>query len=273
MLGILQPSNEQGLLGPAGWGNVPTIGGAVSTAIPDPSTGTSTVQVVQNSSAATQSTAQAIFLPPPPAYVMNTLDPSGALLMWAQNLIRRMGGYVATPADDAEILADTSETVDQAARASVDALSLFDAPQRPAPADQDMWPADSDKGWVKSVLLAYLTTAIAATTYQPISTEGTWAPTATSLGGTGIAYSAKWIKTGNLVFCAVKITGTGLTSTAASTTITGPAFSAARNSVISACAGSIVGALSSVYSAGGTVYLPTIASTTEINLSWVIFLT
>lgn len=131
---------------PAGWGVIPTIGGDVATAVPATPTGTSAVTVQQGDTATVQAISQKIVLPPPPGVVMNTLDPSGSLLMWAQNLIRKMGGYTATPSEDALILADTSETVDQAARASVDALALFDMERgqsQQVPTVADFWSDDS----------------------------------------------------------------------------------------------------------------------------------
>jgi hypothetical protein len=100
--------------------------------------------------------------------------------------------------------------------------------------------------------------------------EGTWTPTPTGLGGTGITYDAKWVRVGNVVHCTLKISGTGLTATAASTTVTGP-FTAARFSAVSAVGAGITGYASGTCAAGLT-YLPTISSTTAITLSWTIYL-
>lgn len=98
---IIQPSNTADPLGPAGLGNVPTIGGNVSTAIPPAPGVPSAVQTQQSDITAVQAITQAIVLPPIPYAVIQRLDPSGSLTMWLQTLVRKLGGYVATPLDDA----------------------------------------------------------------------------------------------------------------------------------------------------------------------------
>ena len=106
MAGILIPSDTPGGSGPAGWGPVPTLGGSAASSIPSSTTTPSATQSVQGADAATQAVAQAIFLPPVPAQVIMAVDPSGALLRWFQILTRKLGGYTATPIDDALTLAD-----------------------------------------------------------------------------------------------------------------------------------------------------------------------
>jgi len=132
MPGILQPSMDDGQMGPAGWGNVPTIGGSISTAIPDPTTGTSTVQVVQSNSAATQSAAQSIFLPPAPTW-SPLLDESGAMnsawVTWFQTLNRKLGGYNSSFTDDAVMMSEDQASADSTARYAIADLQVQDNTQ------------------------------------------------------------------------------------------------------------------------------------------------
>jgi hypothetical protein len=54
--------------------------------------------------------------------------------------------------------------------------------------------------------------------------EGTWTPSAFNGSGTGITYVASYVKIGRQVSCFFAINGTGLTTTAASTTLSGLPF-------------------------------------------------
>lgn len=84
------------------WGVIPTSTG-------DPLEPAATTQAVQAANAATQSTIQAVFLPPAPTW-SPLLDPNGNMtapwITWFQTLNRKLGGYASTPADDALILSD-----------------------------------------------------------------------------------------------------------------------------------------------------------------------
>lgn len=102
---IIQPSDSPDPLGPAGLGNVPTLGGDVTTAVPDPVTGVSSVQTQQSSNTSTQATAQAIVIPPPPYQVLSRLDPSGSLAVWFQTLSRKLGGYATVYLSEAVVTA------------------------------------------------------------------------------------------------------------------------------------------------------------------------
>lgn len=152
---ILQPSDaDPASPGPAGWGPVPTLGGDVTTSIPDPITGTSATSTQQSATAATQSVSQTVFLPPAPTWSA-LLDPNGnmtaAWITWFQVLNRKLGGYTSTPTDDAEILAYEPESVDQSARAAMailDAYSGGDVRVVAAPPTDSLWD-DSSIGWVK----------------------------------------------------------------------------------------------------------------------------
>lgn len=98
---------------------------------------------------------------------------------------------------------------------------------------------------------------------------GTWTPTAVNLGGSGITYTARYtIVGGNRADFQIRITGTGLTSTALSTTLSLP-ITATIISVGQADNNSLVGGLTEV--SGATVYLPTISSTGAMNITGVIF--
>lgn len=155
-INILQPSDTPDPLGPAGLGNVPTIGGNVSTAIPPAPGVPSAVQDQQSAGTATQAAAQAIVLPPIPYAVIQRLDPSGSLTMWLQTLVRKLGGYTSTPASDAEMLSDWGDvnTSGQVATLLRD-LSALDQPQLtpilPPLRIEDLWDdGDDAKGWVKA---------------------------------------------------------------------------------------------------------------------------
>ena len=134
---------------PAGWGQVPTLGGDVSTSVPDPITGVSATGTAQSSTATTQAVQQEVFLPPAPTW-SPLLDANGGMtppwITWFQVLNRKLGGYTATPADDAQVLAYEPQQPwrDQTA----DILALFDTPAPPMAATPALWD-DSSIGWVK----------------------------------------------------------------------------------------------------------------------------
>lgn len=113
-----------------GWGDVPAQDGNLATVTPNPSapTAPTTTTIQQSDSAATTAVVQRTLLPPPPppnaCVAGDSFTPS--FYTWLLQLQRRVGGFVATPSDDAQVLADISETVDQSARSSADALALFD---------------------------------------------------------------------------------------------------------------------------------------------------
>jgi len=110
-------------------------------------------------------------------------------------------------------------------------------------------------------------------------TEGTWTPAPTNLGGTGITYSTRWIKSGTRYDCQVTINGTNLTATAGSTILSTPfngsaGFGApARNSpaVVANAAMSALG--SGMLKTDANLYLPTIAATSQIVISFSVFTT
>lgn len=101
--------------------------------------------------------------------------------------------------------------------------------------------------------------------------EGTWSPTPTSLGGSGITFpTAKYTRIGNRWDFALKIIGTGMTATANATTVTLPAspsvvasFSSVNDSVGSYGTGLIY--------TSGVIYLPTVSSTVSIISSGTFF--
>lgn len=108
--------------------------------------------------------------------------------------------------------------------------------------------------------------------------EGTWTPVATNLGGTGITYQARWIKVGNQYQCDVVINGTSLTATAVSTSITLPFNGTAgfgppnRPSTVAVSVASLAAVGAGQVRTDANLYLPTIASTTQIVLSFSVFL-
>ena len=113
---ILRPDDASDPLGYAGLGKVPTLGGNIATALPGPGGSPSPVQVQQGTTTATQAASQALVFPPIPYAVLQKIDPSGALTMWLTTLIRKLGGYAATPADDALVSEDAGQSVDLYAR-------------------------------------------------------------------------------------------------------------------------------------------------------------
>lgn len=100
--------------------------------------------------------------------------------------------------------------------------------------------------------------------------EGTWVPTTTGIGGTGIAYTANYVKIGRLVFCSVTVTGTGMTAT--SPTITQPFSGNAygTGSWISG-GGASAGSVQSVPFGNSAQLSGSMTSTTIMNIAWCMF--
>lgn len=99
--------------------------------------------------------------------------------------------------------------------------------------------------------------------------EGTWTPTASGLGGTGISYATKFVKIGDRADFSIVITGSSLTSTAPTTSVSLP-FTAGRFSIGGADNNSVVGGIAEI--AGSSFYLPTISAPSRINASGTMFL-
>ena len=204
---ILQPSDaDPASPGPAGWGPVPTLGGDVTTSIPDPVTGTSATSTQQSATAATQSVSQTVFLPPAPTWSA-LLDPNGnmtaAWITWFQVLNRKLGGYTSTPTDDAEILAYEPESVDQSARAAMailDAYSGGDVRVVAAPTTDSLWD-DSSIGWVKGQKYLAGITASAplsglGTVTSPLTLPGVLAGTISVVAGATLT-AGQWVNVYN----------------------------------------------------------------------------
>lgn len=141
---ILTPDDD-GSGGPAGWGNVPTLGGDVSTSVPTGTTGTSATQDQQSAVATTASIAQSVFLPPAPVWTP-ALDPAGMMtppwVTWFATLNRKLGGYTATPTDDAQILNFDDGGPRQYQNAAIQALQVdYPAPAapQPGPTAEGLW--------------------------------------------------------------------------------------------------------------------------------------
>ena len=185
----------------SGWGLVPTLGGDLSTSTPDPITGVSTTSTQQSATAATQAVAQTIFLPPAPTW-SPLLDPSGnmtaAWITWFQTLNRKLGGYTATPTDDAQILAYEPQQPwrDQTA----DLLALFDTPAPPVAASPALWD-DSSIGWVKGQKYLAGVTASAplsglGTVASPLALPGVLATTVSIVAGATLT-AGQWVNVYN----------------------------------------------------------------------------
>lgn len=95
--------------------------------------------------------------------------------------------------------------------------------------------------------------------------EGTWTPTLTSFGGTGLSASGTYIKVGRIVTIFVSITGTAVTTTNITSTI-----SLAITNIIGAV-GTVTNNANNQYGACQLSnligYMPTMASTTLIQVS------
>ena len=144
---------------PAGWGPVLTVGGDVTTAIPDPVTGVSVVSTSQTDTATVQAISQAIFIPPAPTW-SPIIDSAGGMtaawVTWFQTLTRKLGGYNATPADDAYLMSD-EVMVDVFSRQAVTdlQLGLSDVPSVRLVPDTDAW-TGVDLGPVVQKLMAQM---------------------------------------------------------------------------------------------------------------------
>ena len=111
---------------------------------------------------------------------------------------------------------------------------------------------------------------IAGTTFTaPTVYENTWVPTPASLTGTGITYSAKYIRWGNLVSCWVRVAGTSMGSTTDVTTLSLP-FTAARIALGNVVVGGSVTTGATCLVTGTTVILPTFAGASNFNLDFTI---
>ena len=100
--------------------------------------------------------------------------------------------------------------------------------------------------------------------------EGTWSPSAVSLGGTGIIISARFTKVGNRSDFGVFISGTGITSTGNLTSITLP-FTPTVHGACPVTDTSVNNYGPWLIYTSGKVYLPTIASTPNILLTGTAF--
>jgi hypothetical protein len=100
--------------------------------------------------------------------------------------------------------------------------------------------------------------------------ESIWTPTPTSIGGTITAYDAKMVQNGNTVAFSIKVTGTGMTATKGTSKLS-LGFTAARVSIGMADDNADNGGTAKI--SGSTINLPNIASTSQINVSGVAFLT
>lgn len=101
--------------------------------------------------------------------------------------------------------------------------------------------------------------------------EGTWTPTTTGISGTGITYTANYVKIGRLVFCSVTVAGTGMTAT--SPTITQPFSGNAygTGSWIAGGGGAGTGIVQSVPFGNSAQLSGSMTSTTIMNIAWCMF--
>ncbi len=174
-----------------GWGFVPALDGDLATVIPDPADPTAPTATTdqQTQTAATTAIVQQTLLPPPPLpNACITADGhsfSQAFYIWLLKLQQRVGGFSASPTDDAAVLA-----YDPYPRSIEPSHDLsFDVSPRPAPFmewqvdpsprptnPEDLWPAPDVRQWV--LAQHYLTSVVG---YVP--TTRTISTTAPLTGG------------------------------------------------------------------------------------------
>lgn len=139
--------SNDGESGPAGWGNVPTIGGDTATSIPPTPTTPSATQDVQSSNAATLSAAQTSFLPPAPV-ASPMLNANGYMtnpwVSWFQLLARRVGGNVSSVGDQSALFADDQQVPQGQAADAILAGMLDLIPDQNAPSMPNVWALDAE---------------------------------------------------------------------------------------------------------------------------------
>lgn len=108
---------------------------------------------------------------------------------------------------------------------------------------------------------------VQAEKFTPINGLVTWNPSSSGLSGTVSSVTARYSEYGSNVTCYVTIQGTGLASTADVTTLSLPVASA-RTATGYCLGGGSVATGGACFITGSTVVLPTIASTSRIDLSF-----
>lgn len=106
---------------------------------------------------------------------------------------------------------------------------------------------------------------------------GTWTPSLTNIGGTGVTASGVWVKRGNVYDITISITGTGLTATGGGATVisipfgTTPGFPPPARA--SACAVSTPNcqAVTALMQNNANLYLGAVTSTTQIVITFQMF--
>lgn len=146
-----------------GWGLVPALDGDLATVTPnptDPTAPTATTDQQTQTAATTAIVQQTLLPPPPPPNACITADGhsfSQAFYIWLLKLQQRVGGFSASPTDDAAVLA-----YDPYPRPTEPSHDLsFDTSPRPTPFmewqvdpsprptnPEDIWPAPDVRQWV-----------------------------------------------------------------------------------------------------------------------------
>ena len=156
-----------------GWGLVPALDGDLATVTPsptDPTAPTATTDQQTQTAATTAIVQQTLLPPPPPPNACITADGhsfSQAFYIWLLKLQQRVGGFSASPTDDAAVLA-----YDPYPRPTEPSHDLsFDTSPRPTPFmewqvdpsprptnPEDLWPAPDVRQWV--LAQHYLTSVV-----------------------------------------------------------------------------------------------------------------
>lgn len=251
---IIQPSNDN----PAGLGPVPTLGGSTTTNIPSSPTATTPTTQQQSAIAVTQSIQQAVFLPPAPTWSA-LLNPNGSMtapwVTWFQVLNRKLGGYSATPTDDAQILADDGlrSNGDVAIASKLAQMGVFDKSASP------FFDEDSAKIlFDEPNRIPYWTSR--------------WTPTVTIDGGTVSTVDGRFTKIGNRVDFALYVTGTGMVESGPPSSRFNLPFVPTRYGAAVVTNTSLASYSPALISTNGYCYLPSISSTSNFIVSGTLFL-
>lgn len=245
-------------------------------AVPTSPAAAATTQATQAANEAQRVALAASQLSPPP-FGVPFVGPGGFVsqswVPWLTRLYQRSGNTSITPAADMELLLQLGDIATCGRPQESDwpevsqllmpsALDWPEMPQGPTPAYLRQQYED----------LAVLMALGVREHQNPAPQVGTWTPTASGLGGTGIAFNTRYSKVGADRFeFTVQITGTGLTATGNSTYITLP-FTPSKASACPTTNTSVANYGPSLVYPDGRLYLPTIPSTNTIVISGTAFL-
>ena len=201
-----------------GWGLVPALDGDLATVTPnptDPMTPTATTDQQTQTAATTAIVQQTLLPPPPPPNACITADGhsfSQAFYIWLLKLQQRVGGFSASPTDDAAVLAydpyprPTEPSHDLSFDTSPHPTPFMEWQVDPSPRPtnpEDPWPAPDVRQWVLAQhyltsVVGYVPSTRTISTTAPLtgggdlSADRTLAMAAASSGVNGYLTSTDW---------------------------------------------------------------------------------